>query len=341
MKKRVLMIDGYNLFIRCFNVVPITNEDGEHFGAVFGFLRSMKSSIEMFNPTEVVVTWDGPGASIRRRVINEDYKANRVRTFKRGMTRAYDFLSEQDLKENFSYQLNRIKEYLDFFPVKCIMIPFVEADDIISEYCKLFDGEVVIYSTDGDFKQLATDRIIAYNPITKKITNTQTFTEIHGYDPKYYIFLKCITGDKSDNLPGIKGLGEKKFLKLFPEFTTENCPIESIDDLVLRAYELLQKEGNRYTKSQVQLLESIVSSKDLLQNNYNIMQLFDVNISIQAKDAIRSLCEDSANQFNKHRLRTMFFVDKLMGQLKDFDDWSYVFSGLQKYSVLTKGKCDD
>jgi len=113
-KKKILLIDYYNLFIRNFVVVPITNEDGEHFGGCFGFLKSMKSAIDMFNPDVVYVISDGPQAALRRKLIDKNYKADRKKEFKRGIIKAYDFLNEQEYQDNCkdwksifqSYQLN-------------------------------------------------------------------------------------------------------------------------------------------------------------------------------------------------------------------------------------------
>ena len=122
-RKRILLIDAYNCYLRSFFIVPIQNDDGEHFGAVFGFLRSLKAVIDKFKPTEVIVVWDGPESAVKRRMKLKSYKANRTRVWKRGGIKAFDFLSETEQQENFSYQLKRIHEYLSMFPIKTIMIP--------------------------------------------------------------------------------------------------------------------------------------------------------------------------------------------------------------------------
>jgi len=77
MKKRIILVDGFNLFIRCFNIIPITNDDGEHFGGVFGSLRSLRHIVETFNPNELVFVWDGPKSGLKRKQLLSEYKGNR------------------------------------------------------------------------------------------------------------------------------------------------------------------------------------------------------------------------------------------------------------------------
>jgi len=327
-KKKILLIDYYNLFIRNFVVVPITNEDGEHFGGCFGFLKSMKSAIDMFNPDVVYVISDGPQAALRRKLIDKNYKADRKKEFKRGIIKAYDFLNEQEYQDNFNMQLQRLEKYLSILPIKYMSVPYVEADDIIAEITNTLSDneEAIIYSTDADYKQLINDNVSCYNPVAKLLSTKSVFLKKHGYLPDNYIYFKLVNGDKSDGVTGISGIGEKTFIKLFPEMKTES--FDDIEDMLEQVRHALDSGAKKYTKSILGKYQLLAENEDLLYKNWKLMQLQDVDVSIQCKDMIKRLIASNPNKFNRIKLRIMFMQDKLGGAVKYFDDWSRVFSRL-------------
>ena len=328
--KRILMFDGYNTYIRSFQVIPVTSDNGDHFGGVFGFIRSVKSAIDMFKPDEVVIAWDGPNSGLRRKLMFKEYKAHRrSKPWQRGLVRAFDFLSEQQQSENFLFQLKRIKEYLAMLPVKVISMPYVEADDVIAEIVRLSKDqniECVIYSSDGDYKQLVNEKVSCYNPISKKLTTADSFLNENGYPAQNFIFVKSIKGDSSDNIPGIKGLGEKTAVKLF---NLDSRIYLDIDDLIGECTYILNGETKGYTKSQLAKYKLILDNTDALRRNYCLMQLKDVDISTQSKDVIREFMNLKPNSFDKFRLKYMMVEDHLGSQLKNFDSLARSFAGLQ------------
>jgi len=313
------------LFIRNWTIVPLTNEDGEHFGGVFGFLRSLKSSIDKFKPTEVYIVSDGPRSGLRRKLIDKNYKASRKKSWKRGAVRAYDFLNESQQKDNFSLQIKRLYEYLDVLPVKTISLPYIEADDIIAEIVNTMpsDTEAIIYSTDADYKQLVTDRIICYNPMAKQFTTKENFFEKHGYRVDNYIYFKVIDGDKSDDLPGVNGIGKKTFLKLFPQVETEH--LDSLDEIFDIARHAIGSRSKIFTTAIKNRYSDVLDAEELIRKNYKLMQLLDVDISLQSRDICGKIQLESPNEFSRFKLRTMFMRDELNFHVKYFDDWSRVF----------------
>lgn len=325
-RKRILLVDFYNLYIRCFQVIPITNEDGDHFGGMFGFIRGLKSAIDIFKPSEVYVIADGPKSGLRRKMVEKDYKANRSIEFKRGVVRAYDFLNEQQYRDSFTMQLNRIYEYLDILPVKTLSVPYVEADDIIAEISNTTDSEVIIYSTDADFKQLVNDRVSCYNPMAKQLTDRKAFVEKFGFLPENFIYYKMIIGDKSDGLPGIKGIGPKTFIKLFPNAATE--VIANTSDLIEYSEFVVSNPSSAISKSIRNKHRLLINSEELLRKNWSLMQLHEADISIQTKDLVREMMGRPTPPFNRIRLRMMFIEDKLQAQVKSFESWSRVFARL-------------
>lgn len=315
---RILLVDFYNNFLRNWIVVPVRNDNGDHYGAVFGFLRSIKTAINLFGPSEVIITMDGPNSGLRRKVIYKEYKSNRNKGWKRGSIRAYDFLSENEQKSNFNFQVNRIKEYFSHLPVKTIMLPYVEADDIIAEICNEHRNkkDVIIYSSDADYFQLLEDRVFCFNPITKNLTGRAQFIDKHGYIPENYIFVKSVSGDKSDNISGVGGIGEKTFLKLFPEMV--DTDLLSIQDIIKKCF---VRSGLKNTKGMIKNYKKLIDSEEVLSRNYQLMQLSDVNVSLQSKDIISDVMLRSANKFNGIVFRKMIIEDKLNSQIRHLDDW--------------------
>jgi len=330
LKNRILLVDYYNLFIRNFAIVPVTNDDGEHMGGVFGFLRSLKAAIDTFKPTDVYIISDGPQSGLRRKMVDKNYKASRRKEWKRGTVKAYDFLNEQEERDNFSMQLKRLNEYLSVLPIKTLSIPYEEADDLIAEIVNTMpsDTGAIIYSTDGDFKQLINERIVCYNPMAKQLTTKESFFEKHGYRVDNYIYFKCIDGDKSDDLGGVNGIGKKTFIKLFPQMKDEH--LESMDEVFEYSRHVIGSKSKEFTKSIKTHHNNILESEDLLRKNYRLMQLNDVDISLQSKEICKTTIGESPNKFNKFKLRVMFIEDKLNTQVKYFDDWVRSFSHLMK-----------
>lgn len=331
-QSRVLIIDLMNTFIRSWQILPVTNDDGEHFGGVFGFLRSLKAAVDKFNPTEVVIACDGPGGGLRRKNLFPEYKANRKKEWKRGAVKAFDFLNEEQQSDNFIMQLNRIAEYIRLLPVKVIKIPYIEADDIIAIYAQELDekSQVIIYSSDADFKQLVTDTVHHYNPISKKYTTRSSFREEKGIDPKNYIIFKTASGDKSDNIPGVKGIGEATVLKLFPELSGDT--VVSIDEILQKSKDIgFDNQRKAKSKGALNKYKKIAENGDVLRRNYRLMQLLDPEISNTAKEIILSSVSESPQKFLSLQLKMKFITDKLEKTVRRFDDWSHTFAGLQTH----------
>lgn len=306
-KDVILFVDFYNMFLRNFHAVSMINKQGEHIGGVFGTLRNLHSLIDLFRPSEVYIISDGPNSSIRRKLMDKEYKANRNVEWKPGIVKAYDFLNEKEHKENFSKQIKRLREYFDILPIKWLSLPYVEADDVIAELASLNSGKIsIICSTDKDYNQLVNNEIFCYNPASKKLLTDVTFSDHYDFLPDNYIYVKAIQGDKSDNIDGIPKIGEKTFLKLFPE--SKNKKIKTLEDLLEIAHHNLNFGTS--TKSIKEKYEKIIENKDLLKKNIKMMQLSDVDISLQSKRIIKEFFEKNPHKLNKNKLRIMFIQDQ-------------------------------
>ena len=132
---RVLITDGLNTFIRAHAVNPSLNDDGMHGGALIGFLRSIRYTIEKLQPTRCIIVFDGKGGSKRRRKIYPEYKSNRK--VKSRLNRHVDWsTSPADEQESMKLQMGRLIQYLEQLPITLISIDDIEADDSIAYITK-------------------------------------------------------------------------------------------------------------------------------------------------------------------------------------------------------------
>ena len=309
---KVLIIDGLNTFIRVFSVIPTTNDDGIHVGGIVGFLRSIGYTINMFRPTRVIIVFDGKGGSTRRRKLYPAYKENRKTKYR--VNRAYDFASQEDEKQNMIMQLQRVVEYLDNLPITVLSYDNIEADDTIGYLCRqvLTESQITVMSTDKDFLQLTDDRIKIWSPTKKKMYDEQAVFDEYGISANNYIWYRVLDGDKSDNIPGVRGLGLKTIQKKLP-FLKENT-IVNIDEVI----------------------NELPESKDVIELNYKLMQLSDVHISASTKTKIIDRVREPINRLIKFQFEKMFLEDKLYTALPNLNGWLLTnFNQLNHYAEKT------
>ena len=294
---KVLIIDCLNTFIRVFSVIPTTNEDGIHVGGIVGFLRSIGYTINMIRPTRVIIVFDGKGGSNRRRKIYPEYKQKRKTKYR--VNRSYDFASQEDEKHNMIMQLQRIVEYLDALPVTVLSYDNIEADDTIGYLCRqvLIDSKITIMSTDKDFLQLANSRIKVWSPTKKKMYDEDMVLDEYGISSHNLIWYRVLDGDKSDNISGVRGLGLKTIQKKLP-FLSENRIVQ-IDEVI----------------------DALPESKDVIELNYKLMQLSDVDISGSTKTKIISRVNEPIQRLIKFQFEKMFLEDKLYTALPNVTSW--------------------
>ena len=265
----IMVIDGLNTFIRVFSAVPALNDDGQHIGGVTGFLRSIGAVIRQLKPTRCIIVFDGKGGSKRRKSIYSNYKANRAN--KTAFNRYQEFASLEDEQESMRRQFGRMIQYLNCLPVTTMSIDNVEADDIIAYIANEIYTEdhqkCTIVSTDRDFLQLVNHRINVWSPIKKRLYTPSLLQEEIGINEKNYLLYRAITGDKSDNIEGIKGVGLKSLIKYFP-MLTEDREV-SVDEIIDYAVQ----QDSKY-----KVVNTLAAAKDQLDLNYRLMQLKGVGL---------------------------------------------------------------
>jgi DNA polymerase-1 len=304
---RVLIVDGLNLYLRVFAVNGALNDNGVPVGGLTGFLRSLAYAIREVNPTRVVIVYDGAGGSQRRRKIHSDYKSNR-KPGKR-ITRWDAFKNASEEKESMKIQFSRLLEYLDFLPINVISIDRIEADDTIAYIAHtLLDKEVTIMSADQDFLQLVNDRITVWSPTKKKFYTPRMVEADYGIPAHNFLMYKALMGDKSDNIPGVKGLGPKKLPKIVPDlFTQTTLDLDFI----------LEHAG----KGEEPMHKKISESADQLRLNEELMDLKNPPISGELKLQITRLIEAPINLLSRNDFIIMYNDDQLGNAIASPDLW--------------------
>ena len=295
-KKRVLLIDALNLFMRNYIVDPSLSTNGQPIGGTKGFLKSLQSVCRTVNPDLIFVAWDG--GSQKRKSIDKNYKAGRkpVR-----LNRGIHNMTAGQQEDNKNWQQERIIEYLNEMPILQSYVENVEADDIIalvSQSQALSEHHKIILSSDKDFIQLCDDTTILYRPIQKEILNKKRILEQYEIHPTNFALARAIAGDKRDNLPGVGGAGLPTVSKRFPFLSEEKS--YTIQELVDYA------EG---VDSKLKVYKNIVEKQELIEKNYKMMQLYVPNISARSAQHIRAILKEQKLMFNKTGVQTMMMVD--------------------------------
>jgi len=216
--EKLVIIDGNSLINRAFYALPLlSNKDGEYSNAVYGFTNMLLKVILEANPSHIVVAFDY-GKKTFRNDLYKEYKGTRKGT-------------PEELKPQFAI----LKRMLEAMGITYIEISGVEADDIIGSISKEFSVPTIILTGDKDSLQLIDDTTEVW--LTKKgisevaVMNDQTFFEQYGLKPIQMIDLKSLMGDSSDNIPGVKGVGEKTAVDLLKTYTTTENLYEHIDEI--------------------------------------------------------------------------------------------------------------
>ncbi len=320
---RVLIVDALNTFMRSYAAIPTLDEDGNHIGGMAGFMKSLGYAVKTFKPTRVVLVFDGKGGSQRRRKIYKDYKANRKPPTR--LNRQYDMTTDEQEKENMKWQLVSLVDMVECLPVSILALDNVEADDVIAYMSELVTkngGNSIIYSTDKDFLQMVSESVKLYNPVKKKTFDIDVVLETYGVHPSNFVFYRSLLGDKSDNIDGIKGAGEKTVLKYLPELADANVEVNL--DLLEQKYVDIKKKPK--------LVENILDNTSIVNRNLQLMNLHDVDINIDAKMKILHKYEEGCPPIRKSDLTRLMFRTNIISSIQNYDEWiTFTFTPLARY----------
>ena len=328
----VLILDGLNTLIRSFSVNVTLNKDGVHVGGLIGFLKSLGSMTRMFNPTRVIVVWDGIGGAQNRKNIDENYKANRAHA----SVIHYDMYQDKKAElDSMQDQADRLVDYIACLPVTYIQIDKLEADDVIAYLAKLYskvNRRVTIVSSDRDFLQLVDQNVEIYSPIKRVLyvgdgysqeapenCEVMQASEYLQVLPENYNIVKTILGDGSDGLVGIKGVGIKGLVKEIPELTYN-------PDLTLdKFFDICAERRDTKHKS---IFTKILAGWHIIEKNYQLMDLNETVLDENEKNLVHEILRKSDPKLRIGPFLHYLEEDKIEQFMKDTEGWLCEFSKL-------------
>lgn len=307
-----LLLDSNNL-LKISLVDKTMNNDGEEYGAVMSFLRMLGNVLNKKDFNYCIACWDGVGSGVLRWEFYEDYKANRGKNYELHDPNMSDYdkkliafqqkvLSysrkmknndEEKDDEIFEREKGIINAILEELCIRQYEFENVEGDDIIAYYVKNKkpNEKVVIVSSDKDLTQLISDTVIVYNPRLKDFVTKDNSVEKIGITHENVVLEKILCGDSSDNIKGVKGMGETTLLKLFPQIKSEKTDLKAI---IERSKELLE-ERKASKKKPLKSLENIINGvtdgcqgDKLYEINEKIIDLSQPLLTDEAKESLEN-----------------------------------------------------
>ena len=216
--EKLVLIDGNSLLNRAFYATPVfTTKDGLPTNGVFGFVKLLLKIISDKNPSYLAVAFDLHAPTFRHQMY-ADYKAGR-----------------RPMPDDLAAQLPVLKEVLSLMDIKICQLKGYEADDVIGTLAKRFNVQTYIYTGDRDSYQLVDDTTNVC--FTKKGVSDilelsiENFKDEVGLTPRQIIDLKALMGDKSDNIPGVAGVGEKSALNLITQYGNVDNIYAHLDEI--------------------------------------------------------------------------------------------------------------
>ena len=263
---KILIIDGHSLIHRAYHAMPDLNApDGTKTGAVTGFFNMLFLAQDLLKPDLCAAAFDAHGKLARREVL-PDYKANRA-----------------GLNDDLKVQIDLAQEILKLIGVQVLKSPGVEADDIIGtlavkEAAK--NNNIIILSSDKDLMQLINENIKMLRPITKGVSNAELydkdlFVKEYKFEPELMADYLALIGDKADNIPGVKGIGEIGAANLISSFGSLENIFDNLDGLKPAIRKKLLDAG----------LEHVLKIREIIKLDLNLDFDLDLNIKADLNEA--------------------------------------------------------
>jgi 5'-3' exonuclease len=328
----VLLVDGDNLLTIGFHGLKNHFYKGKHIGGIYHFVNTLRRSFETYNLEKIVVFWDGENGSQQRKQIYHLYKENRKHKVK----------GEEEL-DSYNYQRSRIKQYLEEIYVRQGEFEFCETDDSIAYYVQNSPSEnKIIYSSDGDLTQLVSEKTQLYNPSHRKLYKIND-SIVHDHETIHIDnvkLIKILCGDPSDNISGIKSMGIKRLLNLFPEIKERSV---TLDEVISRTNLLFEQDKHNWLYKNILtgVTKHGVFGEEFFQINNKIVSLNEPFLTDEAKETIKLLINDVLDpegRSYKHTMK-MMMEDGLFSLLPKSDDaWTNFFNPFLRLTRKEKNK---
>lgn len=292
------------------------NSDGKEYGMVYQTLLQIKKQLDKKDFNFVYAFYDGDNSGQLRYDFYKEYKLNRDKHYEDNNKSEYDKsidnyckkVIEYHKKKKYGVELKRSETEDESFErqrgivfacleelfCRNLMCDFVEGDDLIAFYVKNKkpNEKIVIVSVDRDLTQLIADDVCIYITQLKKYITPQNHIENIGYTHENVLIKKILCGDSSDNIKGIKGMGEKTFFELFPDAKTKKL---TLDDIMVKTKEIIEERAKNKKKPLV-VTENIINKVTLGSQGKNIYEINDKLINLsnpllteEARDELSSM----------------------------------------------------
>lgn len=327
---RILYIDAFNYFYAQLQVNKAMDENGEPLGGFIGMVDQIQRLVYKFNPHRVVIVLDGPEAGMRRRNIFPDYKGRKTRKKHYAKVEVGETAIQIDNEE---HQLKLAYGLLRLLPVTVVLVPYYEADDVITHMVlKNLNHENIICSSDKDYLQSVQTNIKVWSWGKKILYTPELVVEEFGVRSDNFVYFRCIVGDNSDKLPGIEGVGEKTILKLVPQLATEK--INSFEDF----WSIIDNSDPQLiteTKTRNSLVY-LKDKKESARTMYKLMRLDENVLKLKALEQLRTQIENQeVPKFDTMSLKLYIIRQHLEPHFKYFDTWIRPFVALKKTIQLS------
>jgi DNA polymerase-1 len=318
-KNRIIIVDGLNLFTRHFMANPAMSDNGDHIGGIAGFFNALMSIVEKTLPESIIIVWEG-GGSIKKRGLYNDYKK---KSKPQNLNRYY----EEEIPstfENRNFQIKTLISLFSYLPVCQTYIEGAEADDAIGYLCKysLKEKNKIIVSSDHDYYQLINKNTIIWSPTSKSFINEQKVIERFGIHPVNFYLAKSISGDTSDNIPGVKGVGYKNLSKRFQM-------LKESKEWILN--DIIEESKNKLSKKSPIIYANILKEEDLIKRNIKLILLDSNNLNISQIKKLESDIENFTPMWDN--ISILKLLKEASISSIDVQRWSYLLKNLKKGNI--------
>jgi len=269
----IYLLDGSCFVYRAYHAIKaLSTSRGFPTNAIYGFIRMLLKLLKEKDVQYLLIAFDSPHPT-KRHIVYEDYKITRPET-----------------PRDLPIQLEQIKKIIDAFGIKRIEIPGYEADDIIATVVLNLNNQsitnnIFIVSLDKDMLQLVSDNVKIYDPFSNLIINRDYVIKKYGIPPEKLNDFMALTGDSIDNIPGVKGIGEKTAAELMKRYGSVEAILKNLDIIKpARVAELIRKN-----------IDSLKFSRELvaLKSDAPIkLQIDDIKIKEQDNDKLTQLFQE-------------------------------------------------
>lgn len=282
--KKFYIVDAANLLFRSYYAIKnMTNEQGQSTNALFGFIRSILKLIKDFQPEYLTVVFDGPDNKRSRKALYEHYKIHR-----------------KGMPDDLYPQVEWAAQFCELLGIRVYTIEGVEADDTMGTLAKWIEkrkGQAYLCSSDKDLCQLVSDHIFVIN-LSKDslLIDQEKVKELFGIQPHQMIDYLALTGDASDNIPGVEGIGPKGAIELLQKY-------DSLEKVLLHAHEIPGKKG-----------ETLKNSKEIALLSYKLATIH-TDLDFEKKEEDLKL-----QQSDKEKLKAFYQEMHFLSLLKELGE---------------------